>query len=435
MDSGRAGWHIGGPRSAPGNEPAPSGIMNAGILPITVRSVFRQRSRATFGLTAIVAGVVALVVAGGFIEWNLWALREGTIQSRLGHIQVVREGYRTAGAANPHAYLLPEGTAQLAAIESLPHVQVATPRLSFAGLLSHGDTTVSFLGEGVDPEKERSISRYLSFGEGKGLSSLERDSIILGKGLAASLGAGAGDRVVLLVSNPRGGVAAVDAVVRDTFYTSSKAYDDVALRVPLEMARRLVGVQGAHNWVVLLDDTDNTDAVLGELRARLGREPGRYELVPWHAQADYYAKVKTLYSAQFNVLQFIIAVVITVSISNALVMSVIERTSEIGTMMAMGSRRRTILTMFVAEGALVGLVGALVGVVLGWLLALLISAIGIPMPPSPGMDFSYVGRIAVTVHAAVGAAGVALTAALAGSLYPAWKASRLPIVDALRHSK
>jgi putative ABC transport system permease protein len=171
------------------------------------------------------------------------------------------------------------------------------------------------------------------------------------------------------------------------------------------------------------------------MRAQLVRDPGHYELVPWHVQADYYTKVKTLYSAQFNVLQLIIAAVITVSISNALVMSVMERTSEIGTMMAMGSRRRTILGMFVAEGALVGLVGAIVGVVLGWLLALLISAIGIPMPPSPGMDFSYVGRISFTAPVAVGAAAVALAAALAGSLYPAWKASRLPIVDALRHSK
>ena len=409
--------------------------MNAGILSLTVRSVFRQRSRAMFGLTAIAAGVIALVVAGGFIEWNLWALREGTIQSRLGHIQVMREGYRTAGAANPHAYLLPEGSAQLALIESLPHVEVATPRLSFAGLISHGDTTVSFLGEGVVPDKEQAISRYLSFGEGKGLSSQERGGIILGKGLAATLGVRAGDPVVLVVSNPRGGIAAVDAVVRDTFYTSSKAFDDVALRVPIDMARRLAGVKGAHSWVVLLDDTENTDAALGEMRARLGKESSSYEFVPWHAQADYYAKVKTLYSAQLNVLQFIIAVVITVSISNALVMSVMERTSEIGTMMAMGSRRRTILALFVAEGALVGLIGALAGLVIGWLLAWLISAIGIPMPPSPGMDFSYVGRVVVTTPVAVAAAVVALVAALLGSLYPAWKASRLPIVDALRHSK
>jgi putative ABC transport system permease protein len=57
------------------------------------------------------------------------------------------------------------------------------------------------------------------------------------------------------------------------------------------------------------------------------------------------------------------------------------------------------------------------------------------MPPSPGMDFSYVGRVMVTAPVAVTAAVVAMVAALLGSLYPAWKASRLPIVDALRHSK
>jgi len=400
-----------------------------------LRSLFRQRSRTAFGLTAIAAGVVALMVAGGFIEWNLWALREGTIQSRLGHIQVVRPGYLNAGAADPYSFLLPEGAEQLAAIEALAHVKLAAPRLSFAGLISHGETTVSFLGEGVVPEKERAISRYLSFGEGKGLSSDEPGGIILGKGLAANLGVKPGDRVVLLVTNPQSGVSAVEATVRDTFYTSSKAFDDVAVRVPIDMAWRLARVKGAHSWVVLLDDTRYTDATVEALRARFAQQSSAFEFVPWHAQADYYRKVKTLFSAQVNVLQTIIAVIITVSISNTLVMSVMERTSEIGTMMAMGSRRRTILAMFVAEGALLGLIGALIGLVLGWILAAVISAIGIPMPPSPGMDFSYIGKVLVTAPLAFGAVLVAVLAALLGSIYPAWRASRLPIVDALRHSK
>ena len=378
---------------------------------------------------------MALLLAGGFIEWNLWALREGTIQSRLGHIQVTRHGYLAGGAADPSSFLLPDGAGELETIQSLPHVKVVTPRLSFAGLISYGDTTVSFLGEGVVPEREVAISRYLTFGEGKGLSSEDPGGVTLGKGLGATLGVGPGDRVVLLVSNARSGISGAEAVVRDTFFTASRAFDDVAVRVPIEMARRLTGTTGAHSWVVLLDQTDETDAVISELRSRFGQQASAYDFVPWYAQADYYAKVKTLYSAQVDVLKFIIAVIITVSISNALLMSVMERTSEIGTMMAMGSRRRTILTLFVAEGAFLGLVGALLGLVAGWLLAALISAIGIPMPPSPGMDFSYVGKVLVTPQLALGAAVVAMAAALSGSAYPAWRASRLPIVDALRHSK
>ena len=214
-------------------------FMHLATVRIGFRNVFRQRSRALFGLTAIAAGVAALMLAGGFIEWNLWALREGTIQSRLGHIQVVRPGFLDSGAADPQAYVLPSDEALLQAIAALPHVRTATPRLSFVGLISHGDTTVSFVGEGVVPEREREISRYLSFGEGRGLATDEADGIILGKGLAANLGVKSGGIVVLLVNLPQGGIAATEAKVRDTFFTSSKAYDDAAVRVPIAMARNL----------------------------------------------------------------------------------------------------------------------------------------------------------------------------------------------------
>ena len=187
--------------------------------------------------------------------------------------------------------------------------------------------------------------------------------------------------------------------------------------------------------MILLNDTGSTDQTISVLRSTYGNGPDKLAFVPWHEQADYYAKVKTLYRAQVNVLQVIIALIITVSISNTLVMTVIERTSEIGTVMALGSSRRSVIVMFVTEGLCMGLVGAGAGVLLGALLAFLISAIGIPMPPSPGMDFSYVGRILLTSPLVIASAAIAFAAASLGSLYPAWKASRMPIVDALRHSK
>jgi putative ABC transport system permease protein len=409
--------------------------MKVPVLWIAFRSVMRHRGRAAFSLLSISAGVAALIISGGFIEWNLWALREGTIQSRLGHIQVVRPGYLTAGAADTSRFLLPQAPDVLDAISALPHVNVAAPRLVFSGLISHNDTTVSFLGEGVDADKERAIASYLSFGEGRGLSHDDEKGVVLGKGLATSLGVKRGDTVVLLVTNARSGISAVEAVVRDTFFTSSKAFDDVALRAPIALARKLLGVQGAHKWVVLLDATDNTDAAVKETRSFLEQRGGKYEVVPWYAQADYYRKVKELYSAQVDVLYIIIAVIITISISSALMMSVMERTVEIGTLLAIGGKRRTILLMFLAESALLGLVGVLLGLVLGFALASLISAIGIPMPPSPGMDFSYTGKILIRPQIALAAFLTAQVAAIMGGVYPSFRASRLNIIDALRHSQ
>jgi putative ABC transport system permease protein len=205
-------------------------------------------------------------------------------------------------------------------------------------------------------------------------------------------------------------------------------------RLPLGLAQSLLRVDGAHSWLVLLDRTEDTDAYLARFRARFPAAAHTLEFVPWYERADFYTKTVALFSQQMAVLRLIIGVIIVLSISNLLVMSVLERTGEIGTLLAVGFRRDKVLRLFAAEGLLLGLIGGTAGVLVGYGLAELISAIGIPMPPPPGMDEGYTGEIRITLPVLGNAFAIALvTTALAG-LYPAWKASRLDIVNALRHN-
>jgi putative ABC transport system permease protein len=134
-------------------------------------------------------------------------------------------------------------------------------------------------------------------------------------------------------------------------------------------------------------------------------------------------------------MKLIIALVVILSISNTMMMSVMERISEIGTSMALGVRRARVLSRFLAEGLMIGLLGGAAGVGLGYLLAAGISRIGIPMPPPPGMARGFVGEIMVTPGLAGDALILAGTTALLASLYPAWKASRTVIADTLRHGR
>ena len=113
-------------------------------------------------------------------------------------------------------------------------------------------------------------------------------------------------------------------------------------------------------------------------------------------------------------------------------MSVMERTTEIGTSLAIGLRRRTITGHFLIEGLLIGLMGGGAGVLIGDTLAVVISHIGIPMPPYPGMAHGYLGEIMVSIDLALDAMVLAMITALLASVFPAWKAGRLNIVDALR---
>jgi putative ABC transport system permease protein len=185
---------------------------------------------------------------------------------------------------------------------------------------------------------------------------------------------------------------------------------------------------------VLLNDTDRTDDFLAQFRTRFPASADKLEFVPWYQQADFYNKTVALFTQQMNVLRLIIGFIIVLSISNMLVMNVLERTGEIGTLLAIGFKRKKILQLFAIEGLLLGLIGASLGLIIGYGLAELISAIGIPMPPPPGMEEGYTGRIRITPNVMVTAFLIAfITTALAG-LYPAWKASRLPIINALRHN-
>lgn len=402
---------------------------------LALRNLTRHRRRTALGIGAIGFGVVALVLAGGFAEWMQWAERESTIHSRLGHIQIVKKGYYENGVADPYAYLIPDSVVNTKRLAMLPHVETVTPRLAFSGLVSKGETTVSFLGEGVAPETEAAVSKEVIVHDGAPLSSEKPKGIILGKGLAQSLGADVGDSVVLLTTTGSGSVSAVEASVSGIFHTAVKAFDDVALRTPLPLARELAKAEGSHQLIVLLDQTERTDEVLAYLRQLVPAERSALEIVPWIDLADFYKAVVELFRSQMNFVRTIIAIIIIMSISNTLVMSVMERTGEIGTLMAIGYRRRKVMQLFVSEGFMIGLSGGLVGMTLGWLLAEFISYIGIPMPPAPGMDHGFTAEIRTTGALLVGGFAVAVVSATLASLYPAWKASRLEIVDALRRAR
>ena len=404
------------------------------VLRIAVRNVTRHRRRSAICLAAIAFGIVALLMSQGFIEWVLWAHRETTIRSHLGHIQISRQGYHEEGASNPFGFLLREDAPIRTAVSKLPGVETVASRIEFSGLIARGETTTSFIGEGIEPERERLITSSLTIVDGANLSGSDPQGVVLGEGLAANLGVKVSDTVVLIGKTASGGINAVECKVRGTFRTITKAYDDSALRAPIGTVRRLLRSEGSHLWVLLLDRTEQTDSVLASVRGQAAGDAG-LEIVPWYKLADFYTKTATLFAKQVLVVQIIIAVIVGLSILNSMTMVVMERTSEIGTCMATGTRRSRILQQFLGEGAVMGLLGGLLGVAIAYPLAHVISAIGIPMPPPPGQSWGYLGQIRISPKMVFDTLALVVFTSLAASVFPAWKASRLNIVDALRQSR
>ncbi len=402
------------------------------MIRFALRNVLRHKARTATTLAAIVFGVAALILSRGFVDDTFAQLAEALIHSQTGHLQLARTGYFERGAQEPEKYLLARPDVDRREIAALPEVADVAARLRFSGLINNGHADYSVLGEGVEPDKEARLGTLLRIAEGRALAPSDRYHVLLGNGVARAMKLHPGDRALLLATSATGPVATLDLTVVGSFQTFSKEYDDRAIKVPLAAARELLDTDGANTLVITLKRTEDTDRVAARLaseRAGRGQEVKR-----WYELNDFYPKTVNLYERLFGGLQVIILLMVLLSVVNAVNMTVFERTAEFGTARALGHRPGQVIALILTENLLTALVGASLGVALGIGLAFAISAIGIPMPPPPNAELAYTGRIQVTVLGAAGSFLIGFGACVAAALIPALRVSRMPIVDALRHS-
>ncbi|MEJ7668040.1 MAG: FtsX-like permease family protein [Casimicrobiaceae bacterium] len=399
---------------------------------LAFRNVFRNRARTALTLAAIVCGVAAIIVSGGFVEDAFVHLREATIHSRLGHAQVYRVGYREYGGREPSRYLIEKPQSLVEALRSIPHVQDVMTRVIFSGLANNGRADLPVIGEGVQPDKENRLGTAMTFVAGHPLEDADPFGAIVGEGVANALKLQPGSLINLTVSTPEGALNVLEFKVAGTFRTFSKDYDDRAVRISQIAAQELLHTQSVHSLVISLDDTRHTDAAVAAIQAAFG---GRgYEVKPWHELADFYNKTVALYRRQFGALQVIILVMLVLSVASTVNMVVHERTGEFGTLLAFGYRPRQVFRLVMLENALLGVVGGALGVLIGIAIAVVLSAVGIEMPPPPGSSAAYTASIRL-VPWVLGAAAITGTlAAIAAAILPGRRAARCVVVDALRQN-
>ena len=399
---------------------------------LAFRNIFRNRQRSALTLAAIVCGVAAIIVSGGFVEDTFVQLRESTIHSRLGHLQIFRQGYLEYGRRDPSRYLIENPQEIADAIKRIPHVQSVMTRVNFSGLANNGRADLPIVGEGVEPGKEARLGTATTLVAGRQLRNTDTFGAVVGEGVAAALQLHPGSTLNLMVNTPDGALNTIEVEVVGVFRTFSKEYDDRAVRIAQGAAQELLFTPAIHSVVVLLDDTGATDEAVAAIRARLGAQG--YEVKPWYELADFYTKTVALYRRQFGALQAIILVMLVLSVASTVNMVVYERTGEFGTLLALGSRRQKIFWLVLTENTLLGLLGSLLGVITGFALAALISHIGLPMPPPPGSNTGYTASIRMVPWVFALAAITGVLAASLAAILPGRRAARLPVVEALRHN-
>lgn len=399
---------------------------------LALRNLFRQKSRTLMTLAAIMLGVCTLIVSGGFVEDIYIQLRDKTIHSRLGFLQLYRAGFHDAGTRDPYRFIIEDPVPLLGQAASIPGVQDVLRRIRFYGLLDNGRTERAIVAEGVEPDKELALSDELTVLAGARITDDTPYGLEVGEGLAAVLDLKVGDSVNLTTTTTGGGMNSLEFQVACIFRTFSKDFDARAVRLPLESGQRLIDSDGVHALVFSLTDNRHTEPVRARLNALLA--PGEYEIYSWFDLDEFYQKVVDLYEKQFGFLQIIMLGIVMLSVANSVSMTVQERVGEFGTLRALGMTSRSVYGLVLLENTLLALVGVIAGAALGALLAAVISTVGIPMPPPPNSNSGYTALIRLTGQNVISAMVIGGVATLGSALIAGFGPSRRPIADALREN-
>lgn len=383
-------------------------------------------------LLAIIVGVVGLILSGGFVRDIFTQLGEVLIHSQSGHMQIARSGYFELGGHRPDKYMIENADELREEIKGNAAVQDVMARVFFSGLLNNGRSDQPIIGEGVEPERENKLGSGMVISSGRRLTNQDANGMMIGHGLAKALKLAPGDWTNLVINTPDGSLNSLEFEVVGTFQTFSKDYDAHAVRIPLAAAQELLATEGVNTLVVALKRTQDTESVEGDFLRRFAGKG--LEVNNWLKLNEFYAQTVEMYDAQFGILRIIILLMVLLSVANSVNMSVFERVGEFGTMMALGNRSRRVFGLIMAENAIIGLTGAICGVLLGIILALIISAIGIPMPPPPNSDLTYTAHISIVPSVVAGAFAVGLIATTLAAIVPAMRVRHIPVVDALRQN-
>lgn len=391
-----------------------------------------RRSLLTGGIVAF--GFASFALAGGFMAQSFEGLRNNAIRSGLGHLQFADARLFEKSENSTLEYGIPNAARAMNVLQRDPEVETIMPRIEFYGLVSAGAHSVPFAGLGVDPKAEAIGSEIpKNVKQGQWLTD-DRHEVVIGSGLARLLNAKVGDSVTLLATTPDGTLNAFDARVSGIAEIFIKELSERYLALPLPLAQELLTVPDKVSRIsVLLREPAHENAAATRLTQELQQTGITLAVRTWRQLALFYQQVRVLYLGIFGFMGAVLVVVVFLSAVNATLMSVAERTREIGTLRALGARSRRITHSFILEGILLGLVSSAAGTLLTILITLAVNAAGIEMPAPPGSAHGFVIHVQI-VPLAYLLAAAAMTGTLAvASFFPARRAARAPIVKSLAY--
>jgi putative ABC transport system permease protein len=407
----------------------------AKILRLAARNLARYWRRTVLTAGLIILGVVAVLlfvaVSGSFKNLIVGQITD----SMLGHLQVHRRGYVASIDNLPlNLNMKPEAVTRVEQVLAAdPAVVAFSPRLKFGAMFSNFTETTSIRLNGVLPAREDAAMPMLRGrivqGGAEG-ALVERGKVLIPEILARGMKLKPGDAVVLVATNLDGSVNGQNFVVQGVLgdVTGPGGRDGY---VHLEDARALLRITDGEvsEIAVRLKSLGALPAAKARIAAALGG-PGKLEVHGWD-QLSPFANIARMVDLLDVFIRVMLVGIVLIAVMNVMIMAVYERIREIGMIAAIGTPPRRILALFLAEGALLGLTGTLIGVALSLAAVAALNAWPLHFAFGRGQQLVLAPTLGAGEVLLIGA--VVVVIAILASLQPAWKAARMDPITALRH--
>ena len=403
------------------------------ILKMAFRDLGRNRRRSFFSALAVGAGLALLILMASVIEGEMGGAIESAIKLQSGHIQLRASSYDENKSSLKWEDLVADPDQIAGQIAALSQVKAATPRLYASGFLSSGTQSASARITGIDPLSPASDPYREGVISGSYLASDDREAILIGKPMAEKLNLQIGDSVSLSINTADGDVQDQKFTVKGIYTTNTYGFDSATVFLPLAKAQAITRTENhASTIFVLLKDTALTDVVVPALSVS-----SNLEIKTWKDLNSLFVEYETMAQSYISIFYMIILAISASVIINTLIMSVYERTREIGILSAIGMRSGRILMLFLAESSMLAVGGVIMGLAIGVLSTLYFNVNGfyIGNMGLSGIMITDTIYAKLTTDNLVNLTIMTFVVTLLSGLYPAVMASRMQPIAALRAEK
>lgn len=398
---------------------------------IGFRDLIRNRRRTFTTMVAVALGMVVVLLMAGMLAGVFDSALRDNIRITTGHLQLRADSYEIEKMSLLSKDLIQDPEALVAQVEAVPEVQSVAPVLWSSTVLSTPRESAGLQITGIDPDDVFHDIIRQGIVEGEYLTADARGQILLGKRLADDMDITVGQRVSLASGNADGALDEGIFTVAGIFNSGFPSYDQNAVIMPMAQAQAFTRTgDRVSSVIVMLNDREDTDKVVAALAV-----PG-IGIFTWEDLNQFLLQTMEAGGAFYYIIYIIVILVVAVLIANTLLMSVFERTREMGILASLGMKQRQIMLMVLMEAAILALIGIAFGLVLGLGAVTYMARVGFDIGEDTaglveGMAFSSRMYPAYAPDQFLILSVLMLGIVILVSIYPAWYAARMEPVEAL----